>query len=101
MAIPVHRVQVIEGVQREQGCRIIGVESAVTALTERIAEEEIEALWMASDFMNRKMPNTRSGASMTHGEIEDLIARRVAEEIKAREAAMKLGEWSRARKESL
>ncbi|GKE60143.1 hypothetical protein Tco_1510510 [Tanacetum coccineum] len=33
-AIPVHRIQVIEGVQREQGHRIIRVESAVTALTE-------------------------------------------------------------------
>nr|GEV20338.1 hypothetical protein [Tanacetum cinerariifolium] len=39
-AIPVHRVQVIEGVQREQGHRIFGVESAVTALTERVAELE-------------------------------------------------------------
>nr|GEW64934.1 reverse transcriptase domain-containing protein [Tanacetum cinerariifolium] len=37
-AIPVHRVQVIEGVQREQGHRIVGVESAVTALTERVNE---------------------------------------------------------------
>ncbi|GKB42067.1 putative reverse transcriptase domain-containing protein [Tanacetum coccineum] len=36
------------------------------------------------------MPNTRSGASRTHGEIEDLIAHRVAEEIEAREAAMNL-----------
>ncbi|GJW04692.1 hypothetical protein Tco_1563548 [Tanacetum coccineum] len=30
----------IEGVQREQGHRIVGVESAVTALTERVAELE-------------------------------------------------------------
>ncbi|GJS10116.1 hypothetical protein Tco_0366912 [Tanacetum coccineum] len=37
-AIPVHRIQVIEGVQREQGHRIVGVESAVTALTKRIVE---------------------------------------------------------------
>ncbi|GKF30389.1 hypothetical protein Tco_0100187, partial [Tanacetum coccineum] len=37
-----------------------------------------------------KMPNTRSGAFMTHEEIEDLSARRVAEEIEAREAAMNL-----------
>ncbi|GKF09467.1 hypothetical protein Tco_0043691 [Tanacetum coccineum] len=37
-AIPVHRIQVIEGVQREQGHRIVGVESEVTALTKRIAE---------------------------------------------------------------
>ncbi|GKC76991.1 putative reverse transcriptase domain-containing protein, partial [Tanacetum coccineum] len=39
-AIPVHRIQTIEGVQREQGHRIVGVESAVIALTERIAELE-------------------------------------------------------------
>ncbi|GJV27340.1 hypothetical protein Tco_1383788 [Tanacetum coccineum] len=35
--IPVYRVQVIERVHREQRRRIVGVESAVTALTERIA----------------------------------------------------------------
>ncbi|GKF68708.1 hypothetical protein Tco_0198387, partial [Tanacetum coccineum] len=39
-AIPVHRIQAIKGVQREQGHRIIGVESVVIALTERIAELE-------------------------------------------------------------
>nr|GEY48168.1 hypothetical protein [Tanacetum cinerariifolium] len=32
-AIPVHRIQTTKGIQREQGCRIVGVESAVTALT--------------------------------------------------------------------
>nr|GFA18958.1 hypothetical protein [Tanacetum cinerariifolium] len=74
-AISVHRIQVIEGVQREQGHRIVGVESAATALIERVAE---------------KMPNTRSGASMTHEEVEELVARRVAEEMEAREAARNL-----------
>nr|GEV73283.1 hypothetical protein [Tanacetum cinerariifolium] len=39
-AIPVHPIQVIEEVQREQGRRIVRVESAVTTLTERIAELE-------------------------------------------------------------
>ncbi|GJU15021.1 hypothetical protein Tco_1142987 [Tanacetum coccineum] len=67
-------VEVIEGVQREQD-RIIGVESVVTALTDRITE---------------KMPNTRSGASMTHEEVEELVTRRVAEEMEAREAARTL-----------
>ncbi|GKG41009.1 hypothetical protein Tco_0470221, partial [Tanacetum coccineum] len=28
-----------------------------------------------------KMPNTRSGASMTHEEVEELVTLRVAEEI--------------------
>ncbi|GJX36641.1 retrotransposon protein, putative, ty1-copia subclass [Tanacetum coccineum] len=37
-----------------------------------------------------RMPNTRSGASMTHEEFEELVARRVAEELEAREAARTL-----------
>ncbi|GJU49227.1 putative reverse transcriptase domain-containing protein [Tanacetum coccineum] len=39
-AILVHRIQAIEGVQREQGHRMVRVESAVIALTKRIAELE-------------------------------------------------------------
>nr|GEV01428.1 hypothetical protein [Tanacetum cinerariifolium] len=39
-AILVYRIQVIEGVQREQGHMIVGVELAVTALTERVAKLE-------------------------------------------------------------
>ncbi|GKD48366.1 hypothetical protein Tco_1277342 [Tanacetum coccineum] len=39
-AIPVYRIQAIEGVQREQGHMIVGVESAVTTLIERVAELE-------------------------------------------------------------
>ncbi|GKD94988.1 hypothetical protein Tco_1374825, partial [Tanacetum coccineum] len=38
----------------------------------------------------RKMPNTRSGASMTHEEVKELVTRRVAEEMEAREAARTL-----------
>nr|GFA06909.1 hypothetical protein [Tanacetum cinerariifolium] len=36
------------------------------------------------------MPNTRSRASMTHEEIEEWIARRVAEEMEAREVTRNL-----------
>ncbi|GJV37942.1 putative reverse transcriptase domain-containing protein [Tanacetum coccineum] len=54
-AISVHRVQVIEGVQREQGRRIVGVESAVTALTKRIAELERD---------NRRLRGTAREATM-------------------------------------
>nr|GEY39794.1 zinc finger, CCHC-type [Tanacetum cinerariifolium] len=39
-AILVHRIQTTEDIQREQGCKIVRVESAVTALTERIVELE-------------------------------------------------------------
>nr|GEY12474.1 hypothetical protein [Tanacetum cinerariifolium] len=36
------------------------------------------------------MPNIRSEAPMTHEEVEELVARRVAEEMEAREAARNL-----------
>nr|GFA85564.1 hypothetical protein [Tanacetum cinerariifolium] len=39
-AIPVHRIQTTEGIEREQRRRIVRVESAVIALTERVAELE-------------------------------------------------------------
>ncbi|GJZ46037.1 putative reverse transcriptase domain-containing protein [Tanacetum coccineum] len=119
--------EVIEGFKREQGHRIVGVESAVIALTERIAELErdnkrlrdtasvesqrVDRLQCGMSRMQRelrqirqlrfydqvrvsrleaKMPNTRSGASMTHEEVKELVTRRVAEEMEAREAAMTL-----------
>ncbi|GJT62199.1 putative reverse transcriptase domain-containing protein [Tanacetum coccineum] len=40
--------------------------------------------------IRRKMPNTRSGASMTHEEVEELVTHRVAKEMGAHEAAMNL-----------
>ncbi|GKC40461.1 hypothetical protein Tco_1052845 [Tanacetum coccineum] len=111
-AILVHHIQVIEGVQREQGHRIVRVESVVTALTARIVELDRDNrklrgttsveiafsddrsvrnsyfLYFETNVM--KMPNTRSGASMTHEEVEELVTRRVAEEMEAREAARTL-----------
>ncbi|GJR14227.1 putative reverse transcriptase domain-containing protein [Tanacetum coccineum] len=106
-------VEVIEGVQKEQGHRIVGVKLIVTALTERVAKLErdnrrlrgtasvksqrVDRLQHGMSHMQRelrqirrKMPNTRSGASMTHEEVEELVTRRVAEEMEAREAAMNL-----------
>nr|GEY30186.1 reverse transcriptase domain-containing protein [Tanacetum cinerariifolium] len=41
-------------------------------------------------MVDEKMPNTRSGASMTHEEIELFVTRRVAEEMEAHEVAMNL-----------
>ncbi|GKE10030.1 hypothetical protein Tco_1413581, partial [Tanacetum coccineum] len=117
-AIPVYRIQVIKGVQREQGHRIVRVESAVTTLTERIAELErdnkrlrgtasvesqrVDRLQRDMSRMQRelrqirrlqfydRMSNTRSGASMTHEEVKELVTRRVAEEMEVREAARTL-----------
>nr|GEV57761.1 putative reverse transcriptase domain-containing protein [Tanacetum cinerariifolium] len=109
---PTQEGAVIEGVHREQGHRIVRVESVVTALTERVAELErdnrrlrgtasveskrVDRLQHGMSRMQRemrqikKMPNTRSGASMTHEEVEELVARRVAEQMEAREAARNL-----------
>nr|GEV28304.1 reverse transcriptase domain-containing protein [Tanacetum cinerariifolium] len=99
---------VVEAVDREESkmgtrdpLRIVRAESAVTALTKRIAELErdkrrlrvtasIESQRVDRLQRGMKMPNTRSGASMTHEEVEELVARRVAEEMEAREAAMNL-----------
>ncbi|GKC89509.1 hypothetical protein Tco_1150158 [Tanacetum coccineum] len=91
-AIPVHRIQVIEGVQREQGHRIVGVKSAVTALIERVVELERDnrRLRDTASVESQIIPNTRSGASMTHEEVEEMVTRRVAEEMEAREAARTL-----------
>ncbi|GJY68393.1 hypothetical protein Tco_0471375 [Tanacetum coccineum] len=75
--------------------RIVRVESAVTALTERVAELERDNMmlrgtgrqtcacarsyqWIPSLEDSLKMPNTRSGASMTHEEVEELVNDEVA-----------------------
>ncbi|GJX80030.1 hypothetical protein Tco_0328179 [Tanacetum coccineum] len=113
-AIPDHRIQAIEGVQREQGHRIVGVESAVMALTERIAELErdnrrlrgtmsvesqrVDRLQRGMARMQRelrqirrKMPNTRSGASRTREAVNEQSDRRVAEALRVRDAVRNLG----------
>ncbi|GKE06868.1 hypothetical protein Tco_1398886 [Tanacetum coccineum] len=65
-AIPVHRIQAIEGVQREQGHRIVGVESAVMALTERIAELERD---------NRRLRDTGSVESQRVDRLQCVMSR--------------------------
>ncbi|GJY75002.1 hypothetical protein Tco_0479433 [Tanacetum coccineum] len=92
--------------------RVVGVESTVIALTERVVELEsdnrrlrgtasvesqrVDRLQCGMSRMQRelrqirKMPNTRSGAFMTHEEVEELVTRQVAEEMEAREAARTL-----------
>ncbi|GKB28075.1 putative reverse transcriptase domain-containing protein [Tanacetum coccineum] len=58
------------------------VESAVFTLTKRIAELERDN----RRLRDTKMPNTRSGASMTHEEVDELVTHRVAEVMEACEA---------------
>ncbi|GKF69349.1 hypothetical protein Tco_0202406, partial [Tanacetum coccineum] len=72
----------IEGVQREKGHRMVGVESEVIALTKRIVELERD---------NMRLRGTISvETSMAREEFEELVNRRVAEEMEAREAARTL-----------
>ncbi|GKC47293.1 hypothetical protein Tco_1065015 [Tanacetum coccineum] len=87
--IPVYRIHAIEGVQREQGCRIIGAELAVTVLTERVAELERDNRRLrgtASVESCRKMPNTRSGASRTREAVNEQSDRRMAEALRVHDA---------------
>nr|GEU54563.1 putative reverse transcriptase domain-containing protein [Tanacetum cinerariifolium] len=76
-----------------EGHRIVGVESAVTVLTERVAELERDNRRLrgtASVKSQRVDRLQRDIASMTHEEVEELVARQVAEEMEAREAARNL-----------
>nr|GEU88375.1 hypothetical protein [Tanacetum cinerariifolium] len=73
--------------------RIVGVESAVAALTERVDELERDnrRLRGTTSVESQRVDRLQRGiASMTHKEVEELVARRVAEEMKAREAARNL-----------
>ncbi|GJS22684.1 putative reverse transcriptase domain-containing protein [Tanacetum coccineum] len=113
-AILVHRVQVIEGAQREQGHRIVGAESAVTVLTERVAELErdnrrlrgtmsvesqrVDRLQRGMARMQRelrqirrKIPNTRSGASRTRKAVNEQSDHWVAEALRVRDTVRNLG----------
>ncbi|GJY34783.1 putative reverse transcriptase domain-containing protein, partial [Tanacetum coccineum] len=103
-AIPVHRIQVFKGAQREQGRRIVGAESTVTILTERVAELERDNMrlrgtsLMIDDMklifiydMIPKMPNTRSGALRTREAVNEQSDRRVAEALRVRDAVRNLG----------
>nr|GFB39847.1 hypothetical protein [Tanacetum cinerariifolium] len=86
-----------------EGHRIVGVESTVTALTERVAELErdnqrlrgtasvksqrVKRLQHGMSRMQREM---RLIASMTHEDVEELVACRVAKEMEAREVTRNL-----------
>ncbi|GKD33239.1 putative reverse transcriptase domain-containing protein, partial [Tanacetum coccineum] len=107
--ILVHRVQVIESIQRDQGHRIVALSQQGTVMSERISELEQDntrlrgMLDVASQRVTRfqrmelrealrlpTMPNTRSGATMTRKGINDLIAHQVTEVLEARDAARNL-----------
>nr|GEX67712.1 hypothetical protein [Tanacetum cinerariifolium] len=108
-----HYVKPKDTFKPAQGGRIVRVESAITALTERVTElgrdnrrlkgimsvktQRVDRLYRGMSRISsvtlvccKKMPNTQSGASMTHEEVKELVTRRVSEEMKDREATMNL-----------
>ncbi|GKD44188.1 putative reverse transcriptase domain-containing protein, partial [Tanacetum coccineum] len=98
-------VEVTEGAQREHGHRIIRAESAVTVLTERVAELERDNRRLRGtasvesqrvdrlqrDMARMKMPNTRSRASRTREAVNEQSDRRMAEALRVRDAVRNLG----------
>ncbi|GKA32300.1 hypothetical protein Tco_0718667 [Tanacetum coccineum] len=102
-------VEVIKGAQREQGHRIVGAETTVTVLTERVAELERDnrrlrgTVSVESQRVDRlqrgmariqkelrqicrKMPNTRSGVSTTREAVNEQSDRRMAEALRVCDA---------------
>ncbi|GJU06360.1 putative reverse transcriptase domain-containing protein [Tanacetum coccineum] len=97
--ILVHRVQVINSIQRDQGHMIVATGQQGAILSERISELERDntrlrgmmdvARGLCYDAL-RTMPNTRSRATMTCEVVNELIDRRVAAALEAHDAARNL-----------
>ncbi|GKA94200.1 putative reverse transcriptase domain-containing protein [Tanacetum coccineum] len=114
--ILVHRIQVIESVQRDQGYRIVATGQQSADMFERILElkrdnrrlrdiVDVKSLRLAPggiwvtilrllrDYpsIDSTMPNTRSGASRTREGVNEQSDRRMAEALRARDAVRNLG----------
>ncbi|GJR58522.1 reverse transcriptase domain-containing protein [Tanacetum coccineum] len=96
MEIPIHQVHVIKSIQRDQGHMIVVTGQQSDVLSERISELEQDntrlrgTLDVASQRVSRlqrreTIPNTRSGATMTREAVNELIDRRLAEALEARD----------------
>ncbi|GJS24266.1 reverse transcriptase domain-containing protein, partial [Tanacetum coccineum] len=111
--IPVHRIQAIEGIQRDQGHRIVATGQQSADMLERIHELERDnrrlrdminvaslvlggtwatVLRLILDYpsVDPKMPNTRFGASRTREGVNEQIDRRMAGALGARDATRNL-----------
>ncbi|GKE62418.1 hypothetical protein Tco_1512785 [Tanacetum coccineum] len=103
VAIPVHRVQAIESIQRDQGHRIVATRLRSADMVERIRELERDNRRLrdivdvesqrVTRFQRREltMPNTRSGALRTREGVNEQSDRRMAEALRARDAVRNLG----------
>ncbi|GJY70618.1 hypothetical protein Tco_0474321 [Tanacetum coccineum] len=93
--IPVHRVQVIESTQRDQGHRIVATGQQSAIFPERISELKQDN----TRLRGTTMPNTRSGVTMTYEAVNELITRRVAEALEARDVTKNLEPLAEGRDE--
>ncbi|GJV09414.1 hypothetical protein Tco_1347070 [Tanacetum coccineum] len=84
--IPVHRVQVIDSIQRDQGHRIVATGQQSAVLLERISELERDNIRLKGTTM----PNTQSGVIMTREAVNELINCRVAEALETRDVSRNL-----------
>ncbi|GJV85282.1 hypothetical protein Tco_1525180 [Tanacetum coccineum] len=84
--IPVHRVQAIKSINKDQGHNIIAMGKQSVVLSERISDLERDN----TRLRGRTMPNTRSGATTTREAVNELISHRVAEALEAHDAARNL-----------
>ncbi|GKE71974.1 hypothetical protein Tco_1530046 [Tanacetum coccineum] len=87
-AIPVHRVQVIEGAQRKQGHRIVRAESTVTILTKRVAELERDNKRLRGTASVESQRVDRLQRGMTP--VNEQIDYRVAEALRVYDAVRNL-----------
>ncbi|GJW28780.1 hypothetical protein Tco_0045655 [Tanacetum coccineum] len=82
MEIPVHRVQVIEGIQRDQGHRIVATSQQGVVISKRISGwsgiirdlRHLVLLFKELALTSSTMHNTRSRAIMTREAVDNLIA---------------------------
>nr|GEW00113.1 reverse transcriptase domain-containing protein [Tanacetum cinerariifolium] len=95
-------IEAIEGIQRDQGHMIVVTGQHSVVLSEGIGELERDNMRLrgtldvaSQSFLTLEegvttMTNTRSGATMTHEAVNELIERRVAEALEARDATRNL-----------
>ncbi|GKB18942.1 putative reverse transcriptase domain-containing protein, partial [Tanacetum coccineum] len=84
------RIEVVTVAREDVG---LGTKDPIVAIMMKITPPVVNQTELSLSLAqreHRRCLNTRSGASMTHGEVEEMVTRRVAEEMKAREAARTL-----------
>ncbi|GJR60586.1 putative reverse transcriptase domain-containing protein [Tanacetum coccineum] len=89
--IPVHKVRIIESVQRDKGHRIVATSQQSATMSERIDTLDRDNMRLRGMLgVERTMP-TATCSGMTQDAINELIAKRVEEALQAYDAAKNPG----------